>query len=301
MQPSSGSISARPGAQRRRAQARLRRCTVLLIAASAQLLATGSPGLGRAAPTPRRARSRSTSAARSSSPARAGGPAAARPWSRTFAPASPGSDVVVRAVGARTAAGAWSAAGPGPRRRRDRSPCAGASTAAHRRGRAHLVVAPRAGAPMGAALRGHLLRHAARHVGVERPGARARGGLAPRTCARVDPGARSVGGGVLHLGVAPDPARAGQPCDYDWKGTARPQPLPPHDPGRHRAHATSSSTASSPPGSSRSAPTDALGVLDAPQGTPFVDGDPAAGTEIDVMEFFGDTGRGAETIGSFVT
>ena len=38
-----------------------------------------------------------------------------------------------------------------------------------------------------------------------------------------------------------------------------------------------------------------------PEGTRFTDGDPSAGTEIDVMEFFGMTPRGRETIGSFVT
>ena len=37
-----------------------------------------------------------------------------------------------------------------------------------------------------------------------------------------------------------------------------------------------------------------------PSGTKYTDGAPAAGTEIDVMEFFGDTGRGNETIGSHV-
>ena len=37
-----------------------------------------------------------------------------------------------------------------------------------------------------------------------------------------------------------------------------------------------------------------------PAGTTYVDGNPAAGTEIDIMEFFGDNGRGTESIGSHV-
>ena len=37
-----------------------------------------------------------------------------------------------------------------------------------------------------------------------------------------------------------------------------------------------------------------------PEGSKFTDGDASAGTEIDVMEFFGETPNGRETIGSFV-
>jgi len=37
-----------------------------------------------------------------------------------------------------------------------------------------------------------------------------------------------------------------------------------------------------------------------PVGTTYVDGTPAAGTEIDVMEFFGETGRDDETVASHV-
>src|SRR5688500_1032570 len=43
---------------------------------------------------------------------------------------------------------------------------------------------------------------------------------APRTCARVDPAARRVAGGVLHLGVAADPARLGLPCNYTSAGSS---------------------------------------------------------------------------------
>ena len=37
-----------------------------------------------------------------------------------------------------------------------------------------------------------------------------------------------------------------------------------------------------------------------PSGTTYADGNPAAGTEIDVMEFFGENGRGTETISSSI-
>ena len=89
---------------------------------------------------------------------------------------------------------------------------------------------------------------------------------APRTCALVDPGARSVGGGVLHLGVALDPARAGQPCDYEWTGSAGPQPLPAQQPGRHRAHLPHPARHRRRPDQAAARRRHALGVLDAPPG-----------------------------------
>ena len=125
--------------------------------------------------------------------------------------------------------------------------------------------------------------------------------LAPRTCALVDAGARSVGGGVLHLGVAPDPARAGQPCDWDWKGlSGRSSFLLTTQVATEHTYLTQYGIAAA-----RIKPQRADGMHSAfwmlPQDSRFYNDDPARGAEIDVMEFWGDTGRGAETIGSFVT
>ncbi len=88
---------------------------------------------------------------------------------------------------------------------------------------------------------------------------------APRTCSRSDPAARRVVGGVLHLGITPDPSSPGGPA---------PTPTRPA-----RARTTTSSTPRSPPSSRASSATGlrrpdqgpartrhALGVLDAPAG-----------------------------------
>jgi hypothetical protein len=125
--------------------------------------------------------------------------------------------------------------------------------------------------------------------------------LAPRSCALVDPGARSVGGGVLHLGVALDPARAGWPCDYDWKGSVGRSPylLTTQVATENTYHVQYGTIAA------RIKPQRADGMHSAfwmlPRDSRFVTDDPAQGAEIDIMEFWGDTGRRAETIGSFVT
>lgn len=125
--------------------------------------------------------------------------------------------------------------------------------------------------------------------------------LAPRSCALVDPGARSVGGGVLHLGVALDPDRAGSPCDYDWNGSVGRSPylLTTQVATENTYHVQYGTIAA------RIKPQRADGMHSAfwmlPRDSRFVTDDPAQGAEIDVMEFWGDTGRRAETIGSFVT
>lgn len=125
--------------------------------------------------------------------------------------------------------------------------------------------------------------------------------LAPRTCALVDPAARSVGDGVLRLGVALDPARAGQPCDYEWKGSAGRSPylLTSQVATEHTYHVQYGIVAA------RIRPQRTDGMHSAfwmlPRDSRFVTDDPSQGAEIDVMEFWGDTGRGTETIGSFVT
>ena len=123
---------------------------------------------------------------------------------------------------------------------------------------------------------------------------------APRTCARVDASARRVEGGVLHLGVAHDPARAGIPCNYTSKrssGTSayllNSQVATEHT--RFIQHGIVAA---------RIKPQRAKGMHSGfwmlPAGTTYEDGNPAAGTEIDIMEFFGDNGRGTESIGSHV-
>jgi beta-glucanase (GH16 family) len=123
---------------------------------------------------------------------------------------------------------------------------------------------------------------------------------APRTCARTDPAARRVAGGVLHLGVAWDPVRQVTPCSYTSRGVAgtsnymlNSQVATEHT--RFFRHGI---------GAARIKPQRAKGMHSGfwlvPAGTKYVDGSPAGGTEIDVMEFFGENGRRSETIGSHV-
>ena len=123
---------------------------------------------------------------------------------------------------------------------------------------------------------------------------------APRTCARVDAAARQVGGGVLRLGVAPDPALAAQPCAYT---TTRGSGTSPY---LLNSQVATEQTRFFRHGivAARIKPQRAKGMHTGfwmlPAGTTYTDGTPAAGTEIDVMEFFGETGRGNDTIGSHV-
>lgn len=123
---------------------------------------------------------------------------------------------------------------------------------------------------------------------------------APRTCARVDPAARRVDDGVLHLGVALDPARAGLPCAYTHPRSSGTSPY------LLNSQVATEHTRSFRHGivAARIKPQQAKGMHSGfwllPQGTKYVDGVPAGGTEIDVMEFFGDNGRGTETVGSHI-
>ena len=127
---------------------------------------------------------------------------------------------------------------------------------------------------------------------------------APRTCARTDPSARRVSDGVLHLGVALDPALAGSPCAYTstraggtTSGTS-PYLLNSQVATEHTRLFRHGIVAA------RIKPQRAKGMHSGvwmlPSGTKYADGNPAAGTEIDVMEFFGENGRGTETISSSV-
>lgn len=123
---------------------------------------------------------------------------------------------------------------------------------------------------------------------------------APRTCARTDPSARRVEGGVLHLGVAADPARVGMPCSWTTgrKSGTSPYLLNSQVATEHTRAFRHGIVAA------RIKPQRAKGMHSGfwmlPQGTTYVDGVPEGGTEIDVMEFFGETGHGDETIGSHI-
>lgn len=123
---------------------------------------------------------------------------------------------------------------------------------------------------------------------------------APRTCARVDPSARRVADGVLHLGVALDPALAGTACNYTSPRTSGTSPylLNSQVATEHTRFFKHGIVAA------RIKPQRAKGMHSGfwmlPGGTKYTDGVPAAGAEIDVMEFFGDNGRGTEAVGSHV-
>jgi len=123
---------------------------------------------------------------------------------------------------------------------------------------------------------------------------------APRSCARVDAAARRVADGVLHLGVAYDPARAGLPCSYTNTRT------PGTSPYLLNSQVATEYTRFFTHGivAARIKPQRAKGMHSGfwmlPAGTKYADGNPAAGTEIDVMEFFGETGRGNDDIGSHI-
>ena len=122
---------------------------------------------------------------------------------------------------------------------------------------------------------------------------------APRTCARVDPAARRVADGVLHLGVALDPALAGTPCSYVSPRTSGTSPY------LLNSQVATEYTRFFQHGivAARIKPQRAKGIHSGfwllPADTRYTDGVPAAGAEIDVMEFFGETGR-RETIGSHI-
>jgi beta-glucanase (GH16 family) len=127
-------------------------------------------------------------------------------------------------------------------------------------------------------------------------------GSAPRTCARVDGSARSVGGGVLRLGVAADPARAGTTCSWDWGAAAGTSSyyLNSQVATEHTFHVQHGIVAARMKLQRADGMHSALWLL--PRGTTYVELDPSQGTEIDVMEFWGDKGtRRRTTIGSFVT
>ena len=123
---------------------------------------------------------------------------------------------------------------------------------------------------------------------------------APRTCARVDAAARRVEGGVLKLGVAADPALAGTPCQYTSERSSGTSPY------LLNSQVSTEYTRFFQHGivAARIKPQRAKGMHSGlwmlPAGTKYADGNAAAGAEIDIMEFFGDNGRGTDSIGSHV-
>jgi beta-glucanase (GH16 family) len=124
---------------------------------------------------------------------------------------------------------------------------------------------------------------------------------AGRTCSRTDPAARRVEGGVLHLGIALDPERLDQRCQYTTdEGAGEQSYLLTSQVATEYTRLFTHGIAAA-----RMKPQQAKGMHSSfwmlPEGTRFTDGDPSAGTEIDVMEFFGATPNGRETIGSFVS
>ena len=122
----------------------------------------------------------------------------------------------------------------------------------------------------------------------------------PRTCTRSDPAARRVDGGVLHLGIALDPQLAGTPCSY-----VHPTGSGTHD---YLVYSQVATELTHVFGfgvfAARIRPQRARGMHSAfwmlPQGRKFVRGDPTGGTEIDVMEYFGELPSGDDSIGSFI-
>ncbi len=123
---------------------------------------------------------------------------------------------------------------------------------------------------------------------------------APRTCSRVDASARSVSDGVLHLGIALDPALAGTDCTYTNPRRSGTSPY------LLNSQVSTEYTRFFQHGivAARIKPQRARGIHSGfwllPADTQYTDGVPAAGTEIDVMEFFGEAGRGKDTISSHV-
>lgn len=123
---------------------------------------------------------------------------------------------------------------------------------------------------------------------------------APRTCTRSDPAARRVTGGVLHLGIAPDPQLAGRTCSY-----THPTGSGTHDYLVYSQVATEHTrffrhgifAARIKVQRSRGMHS-AFWML--PRDRRFVLGDPSAGTEVDVMEYFGERDPGRDDIASFI-
>ena len=120
-----------------------------------------------------------------------------------------------------------------------------------------------------------------------------------RTCARIDSSTRRVAGGVLHLGVGYDPTRAGETCHYVAEKGAGTSPylLNSQLATEEKFDVAHGVVAA------RMKVQQAQGMHSGfwmqPSGQPQP-GNPAAGVEIDVMEFFGQTKWGKEGVGAFL-
>ncbi len=125
--------------------------------------------------------------------------------------------------------------------------------------------------------------------------------LAPaymRECSRLSPGARTVRGGVLEMGVAPDPARAGRTCNWSLNGQS----------GSH-AYMLNTQLYTGGKFSFTYGYAAARMKMHLDKGMHasfwlqpanwYTPGQPAKGTEIDVAEFFGRTKRDSH-IAAFV-
>lgn len=120
-----------------------------------------------------------------------------------------------------------------------------------------------------------------------------------RQCSRINPATRHVADGVLHMGIAADPTKAGQICTWtDGKGATGPHPYMWNTQIMTRGKFEFRYGYAA----ARMKVQQAKGMHSAfwlqPHDIPH--GPPALGTEIDVMEFFGDTGRRSNGIASFV-
>lgn len=119
-----------------------------------------------------------------------------------------------------------------------------------------------------------------------------------RTCALTHPSEHSVGGGVLRLGIGYDPTMAGQTCTYTTpEGTKTSPYLLQSQLATYPAFRFTYGLAAARIKFSRASGRHSAFWL---QVGNTVAGDPASGTEIDVVEFFGDKGTPVDRIGSFL-
>lgn len=119
-----------------------------------------------------------------------------------------------------------------------------------------------------------------------------------RTCALTHPSQHSVGGGVLRLGIGYDPTMAGQECIYTTpEGTKSSPYLYQSQLATRRTFRFTYGLAAARIKFSRSDGRHSAFWI---QVGNTVAGDPATGTEIDVVEFFGDNGGRLDRIGAFL-
>ena len=119
-----------------------------------------------------------------------------------------------------------------------------------------------------------------------------------RTCALTHPSAHSVGEGVLRLGIGYDPTMAGQNCVYTTpEGTKSSPYLYQSQLATHRSFRFTYGLAAARIRFARAPGRHSAFWL---QVGNTVAGDPATGTEIDAVEFFGDNGGKLDRIGAFL-